>query len=579
MNRILLFVHYNKYGGLAEYVLYMLEHIKHLFSRIVFISNSPLTGEHKAKLGSICDKIMERENKGFDFGAWKDALLEEGWDALTRYDNVTLMNDTCFGPLWDMAPVYENMEKRTIDFWGLTNYYEIKSGVFGIKETIPDHIQSYFYCFNRNVVSSTAFQYFWGNVKSLSDENEVIRQYETHLTKHLLQAGFKSEVLLEKKAIDREDKDIAFCKPYIVVEYNVPFLKIKSFLMFPWCNYILQLLCRKTDYPIQLIYDHMNDVYSPNQTLLIQNKLVAAEEGQNATSNFRVAIHLHIFYPDQLGLYIGHLNNVAFNFDLFCTTDNEGKKDKIKNALQKLVSGGGTKEVVVMENRGRDILPWLLLSMKLDKYDIVGHFHTEKTAWSWIGKSCLQEILDLLLLSASQIIAQFQSNHNIGVVIPEIPNYFQIASQDKFYDNKNMKHILKELWILMKCKKELNIEQMLYTVFPYGFMFWYRPQALRPLFDLPLSDLDIPPEPLDEKDTILNAIERSVVYIAWNEGYDYRIMTSKTQCVSNFVDNMILNKNLDEHRRLYKDSRSYKLGRILLTIPRIIKKLLHGLEG
>jgi rhamnosyltransferase len=112
MNRILLFVHYNKYGGLADYVLYMLEHIKRLFSRIVFISNSPLTDEHKAKLGSLCDKIMERENSGFDFGAWKDALLDEGWDALSRYDNVTLMNDTWFGPLSDLDALYEKMEEN-----------------------------------------------------------------------------------------------------------------------------------------------------------------------------------------------------------------------------------------------------------------------------------------------------------------------------------------------------------------------------------------------------------------------------------------------------------------------------------
>ncbi|GAB6393558.1 MAG: Rhamnan synthesis protein F RgpF [Treponematales bacterium] len=578
MNRILLFVHYNKYDGLAEYVLYMLAHIKRLFSRIVFISNSTLTDEHKAKLGGLCAKIMERENSGFDFGAWKDALLEEGWDAVSQYNNVTLMNDTCFGPISDLEQIYINMEKLAIDFWGLTNHRNTKTSIFGIRETIPDHIQSYFYCFNRNVVSSIAFHQFWTNVMNLPDVKGVIQQYETQLTKYLSQEGFKFKVLLETSAIDSEHKNIAFRRPDIVTESNVPFLKIKSIASFPLANYIVQLLNIKTDYPIQLIYDHMNNIYSPNQTLLIQNKLVAAEERQNPITNLRVAVHFHVFYPDLLEQYISCLNNVPFNFDLFCTTDSEEKKSRIKNALQKLIAGGGSKEIVVLENRGRDILPWLLLSKKLNDYDVVGHFHTGKTSWAWIERSCLPDLLDLLLFPVNQIMALFESNDDIGIVIPEIPIYYHLAYQDKFYDNKNMKNMMKELWTKMNCKKELNIEQMLFTVFPYGSMFWYRPHALRPLFDLPLSAIDLTSEPLGEKDTILNAIERSVVYIAWNEDYDYRIMTPKMQCVSNFADNMVLNKHLEEYFRLYKNSRSYKLGRILLTIPRIIKRLLYGSE-
>ncbi|GHU57407.1 hypothetical protein FACS189442_6370 [Spirochaetia bacterium] len=79
------------------------------------------------------------------------------------------------------------------------------------------------------------------------------------------------------------------------------------------------------------------------------------------------------------------------------------------------------------------------------------------------------------------------------------------------------------------------------AIMPCGTMFWYRPQALCPLFELQLSVDDIPPEPIPDE-TILHAIERILVYIAWNEGYDYRIMTTETPEISSFVDNMILHR-------------------------------------
>ena len=41
----------------------------------------------------------------------------EGFENLKSYDSITAMNDTCFGPLWDMAPLYDKYESdNNIDF-------------------------------------------------------------------------------------------------------------------------------------------------------------------------------------------------------------------------------------------------------------------------------------------------------------------------------------------------------------------------------------------------------------------------------------------------------------------------------
>ena len=43
MKRLLLYVHYNKYDELSGHVLYQLEQLRPLFSKLIVISNSQLT--------------------------------------------------------------------------------------------------------------------------------------------------------------------------------------------------------------------------------------------------------------------------------------------------------------------------------------------------------------------------------------------------------------------------------------------------------------------------------------------------------------------------------------------------------
>ena len=129
MERLLLYVHYNKFNFISGHVLYQLEKIRPLYSRVVFISNSQLPEDVKSNLVAqhLVDDILERQNSGFDFADWRDGMKKVGFDQLAHFDSVTLMNDTCFGPLWDLEPIYRQFENdNEVDFWGMTNYRKDK---------------------------------------------------------------------------------------------------------------------------------------------------------------------------------------------------------------------------------------------------------------------------------------------------------------------------------------------------------------------------------------------------------------------------------------------------------------------
>lgn len=225
MNRILLYIHYNKFDEVSEHVLYQLEQIKPLFSRVILISNSHLEKNYMRKLEMIgITEIIQRPNIGFDFAAWRDGMEYVGFDHLEKYDSVTLMNDTCIGPLWSLEPYFRSFESAIdCDFWGMTNFKKTKY--------FREHVQSYFVSYSREVVSSKVFKSFWMNVKSYDNVRQVIDNYETKFTSELKRTGFNYQVVfntLGEKSDDMLHPDFSYYRPFDILNHRVPFLKLKA---------------------------------------------------------------------------------------------------------------------------------------------------------------------------------------------------------------------------------------------------------------------------------------------------------------------------------------------------------------
>lgn len=118
MSRLLVYVHYNKYNVVSEYIYYQLKSIRSIYSDIVFVSNSHVSKDIVQYLQSerLIDFFIQRDNIGYDFAAWKEGLNQV---TFYQYDSVTLMNDTCFGPLWNLEDYYSQFDSDVdVDFWG-----------------------------------------------------------------------------------------------------------------------------------------------------------------------------------------------------------------------------------------------------------------------------------------------------------------------------------------------------------------------------------------------------------------------------------------------------------------------------
>ncbi|MDU1715426.1 MAG: rhamnan synthesis F family protein, partial [Streptococcus vestibularis] len=505
MKRLLLYVHYNKYDELSGHVLYQLEQLRPLFSKLIVISNSQLTESATLTLKELgIDEVIQRENLGFDFAAWRDGMAHVGFEHLTDFDSVTLMNDTCFGPLWDITDIVEEFEKRpNVDFWGMTNFRKTKY--------FDEHLQSYFMFFKKHVVASEAFQKFWTSIKTFTDVQDVIDNYETQVTTKFLDAGFKYKVIfntVNEDASHMLHADFSFYHPTAILSHRVPFIKVKAIDNNQHITpYLLDEITKQSDYPVDLIISHMSEINFPDFKYLLARKYIK-EVPAVSLADKKIAVHLHVFYVDLLEDFLNAFENFHFSYDLYITTDSETKQQEIKSILDE---NDKNARIFVTGNIGRDILPMLKLKEYLSDYDYIGHFHTKKSkeADFWAGESWRNELIDMLIKPADNILANFE-NDKLGLVIADIPTFFRFNKIVDAWNEHLIAPEMNNLWEKMGMTKTIDFNNFHTFVMSYGTFVWFKYDALKPLFDLELTDEDVPAEPLPQN-SILHAIERLLV--------------------------------------------------------------------
>jgi lipopolysaccharide biosynthesis protein len=123
--RIICYVHYDSRNIVDNHDIKMTMCLSRLSSELVFITNSILSQRELNKVKPFVSNIIQRDNKGYDFGAWRDALNQYGLDAMGEYDQLVLVNNSVFGPLYDLENAFAEMDGKNVDFWGITLYPEM----------------------------------------------------------------------------------------------------------------------------------------------------------------------------------------------------------------------------------------------------------------------------------------------------------------------------------------------------------------------------------------------------------------------------------------------------------------------
>ena len=237
-----------------------------------------------------------------------------------------------------------------------------------------------------------------------------------------------------------------------------------------------------------------------------------------------VAVQAHVFYDDLIDEITQYTNNIPVPFDLYVSTDNQEKAEKIREYLSRF-SNAVNCVVDVLGNQGRDVIPFLKqMEGRVEKYDYLCHIHTKRSAHDVILGEVWRSYLYENLLGSREIVSEilnlFETNGQLGIVMPENMDFVQ-----NFIEWGSNQDIARTLMQRIHCEIELPDDPIM---FPAGDMFWMRTKAVSNLFDTSRFE-DLVPEEAGQIDgTLMHAVERSWLYVAESNGYSYAITRSIT---------------------------------------------------
>ncbi|MBH5319147.1 rhamnan synthesis F family protein [Paenibacillus sp. GSMTC-2017] len=538
MKRLGIFLFYDKDGIVDDYIPYMLEDLNKNIDKLVIVCNGKLSVEGRQKFEKLSSNIVVRENKGFDVWAYKEGMEYIGWEGISEYDEMVLINYTMFGPLYPFKEMFDEMGTRNIDFWGITKHYGSEDDWTGGNMKygyIPDFIQSFFIVVRNKMLTSYEFKKYWDTMRPIGSYIESMAYHEGVFTKDFCDSGFISDVYINTDDLKEYTQAPTTYTPLELIKRKCPIVKRKVF--FDYYDYYLryntgevgletyEFIRDNLDYDMKLIWD--NILRTSNQADIKKNMqlnyiLPTKFTEERPNKNAKVALIMHLYFEDLIETCYTYASSMPNYADVYITTNTEVKKNAIIKVFEKLAVN--KVEVKVIENRGRDVSSLLVASKKiLMDYDYVCFAHDKKTAQIKpfsVGEAFMYKCFENILGSKSfveNIIHTFEDNPQLGLMTPPPPNhgiYYSTIGLEWSNNFKNTKELMEKLGM-----KNVPLDSNKEPIAPLGTMFWFRPKALKTLIEYDWEYNDFPKEPNEIDGTLLHAIERIYPYAAQYEGY------------------------------------------------------------
>ena len=236
MNRIGIFVFYDRDGIVDTYVEYFLTALKKYLKKLIIVCNGNLSAAGKERLEQFAEDIFVRDNTGYDAMAYKLGMTEFiGWKKLKEYDELLLVNDTFYGPLYSLKKLFDEMEQRECDFWGITCHKEYTDYYSDSTKGLPAYIQSYFMGFRKKIIQSEEFQDYWNRFDSTGwIFSDVLNRHEKVFTYAMEKAGFVWDTYVHAAEYEEKNPKDNFVQYFyiahqLIKDYGCPIIKKKNF--------------------------------------------------------------------------------------------------------------------------------------------------------------------------------------------------------------------------------------------------------------------------------------------------------------------------------------------------------------
>ena len=535
--RCVIYFIYDKDGTIDEYVIDQLKDLRNNAQHIHCVINGKLCHDGKVALENVADDIYVRENKGVDIGAYKAAIEYLTWDFIRTFDELVVMNNTCFGPVYPFKECFDWAKEQDVDLWGLT--LDNKVNWMGTNDYLHYNkrktcLQSYFIVFRSSLLNEAVLEDFYDEIPTNCNYLQSGSFYEYAFPGYFEELGFKSAVYCKT---DDLNYPLLHNPLVLLKQFRMPLIKKRSF--FHHYNDVLNNTCgeatsdliefisKHTNYDMSLIWKTILRTASLSDLVRCAHlrRILPKDYVYNDNVHLKVGVVFHFYYPDLFDENLDYIQMFPKGCGVLITVSSEEKKKIIQ---EKLKEHKLEAEVTLIENRGRDVSSLLIGARNfIQNYDLICFTHDKKSLQNKtesVGRSWSYKLNENLYGSKEFIlntINLFEKEPFLGMAFPGYPNHADYLKHDGtgWTGNfENTKKLLQDFGI------DVKINPKTLCVAPLGTCFWFRPKTLEKLMNgldgNGWSYTDFPAEPTGKDDgLILHAIERAYAYFAQDAGF------------------------------------------------------------
>ena len=530
--------HFDPHDQIDETFREVLACLGRVCDRIILVTTSRLPAEASRELGNV--EVIRRPNVGYDFMSYRVGLMHLNDTPDLR--SVLLLNSSFM--IFDPEAFTDTLRTivETTD----------RADVVGLTESrqIQWHLQSYLLAFSSRAVRSNWFRQFFEAVRPLNTKFELIVSYELGLSYVLQQQAVRTETLFRIGITDwlaacgrwllamskgqgwlfwltrtpyqqwHRFNPTQFSADALAHQHGIVKTDVLRATPHNTATPAVRHLCHperlnRIDETLTRVGSHYRGGADGLSTLATDGITIdprrIVTSSPSCTARSRVAIVLHLYYADLLPEICDCLKAVLEPFDLYVTTPFEADVPGILNTT---ASVAARTSVCIVENKGRDIRPFLMLlrSGLLDEYQVALKLHGKKSTYSARGADWRRQLYNDLFgtsLTALKSIALFD-DPTVGLVGPL--RFFLTHPQFGGANEPQLSQLLSAIGVATPPDEPP-------LAFYAGSMFWFRPKALAPLAMLSESILDFEDEAGQQNATLAHACERAFAIVARHAGY------------------------------------------------------------
>jgi len=217
MTQIAIFAHYDKNKKIEDYVVHLLKEITKIADKIIFVSDCELDTKELDKIRDFIFVSIVGHHGEYDFGSYKRGYLYALENhLLADCEQLIFLNDSCYGPLYPLKEMFEVMDSKNPDVWGITAGFNSHFG----RET---HIQSYFVVMKPSVFLNESFKNFICSIQKQDKKMDIVREYEIGLTKCIDSICAKRDVYSQYSKKNWASYILSY--KHLLQKEKIPFIK------------------------------------------------------------------------------------------------------------------------------------------------------------------------------------------------------------------------------------------------------------------------------------------------------------------------------------------------------------------